>query len=121
LISGATYDGSHKIPVNHLSFYHHINGVAFYNTGSPYFTHLIDETDLLIRRKALKGEITAYDVAISQVFEEKKYDDYEYWKFIYRQITKNTLIVNYSLPLDKDTPLKDILFRFPGAVIIHKK
>ena len=121
LVSGATYDGLTKFDFNDYSLYHHINGVAFYNTGSPYFEYLLEETDSFIRNKAKLGEMHAYDVAMALVCEKNIKQNYVYWRFIFRQITKNTLIVNYSLPTDKDCKIDDILFRFPEAVIIHKK
>jgi len=64
-----------------------------------------------------------YDVGIAQCIENRlNMDaDFDYWNFVYRQIIKNTLIVNYSLPFDKNTEIQDILFKFPSAVIIHKK
>jgi len=123
LISGANYDGLDNLPVKTPAFFHHINGVAFYNTSSPYFEILLDETEMLIKRRAKKNILTQYDVGIVSVVEEKlhEHENYKFWIFIFRHITKNTLIVNYSLNLDKETPISEILFKFPDAVIIHKK
>jgi len=123
LISGATYDGLWKIPLGESAYFHHINGVAFYNTMSPYFEKLLDETETYIKDSARRGLMVQYDVGISQSIENKlkAYDNYYYWRFMYRQIIKNTLIVNCSLPSDKDIEIEDILFKFPSAVIIHRK
>ena len=123
LISGATYDGLLRLPLNETALFSHINGVAIYNTMSPYFEKLLDETETYIKDSAKKQVMVQYDVGIIQCIENKlkACDNYDYWKFVYRQIIKNTLIVNYSLPYDKGVEIQDILFRFPCAVIIHRK
>jgi len=123
LISGATYDGLLRIPPRFSALFSHINGVAFYNTMSPYLEKLLDETETHIKESAKKQVMVQYDVGIVQCIENRLNmdSDYDYWNFVYRQIIKNTLIVNYSLPFDKNTEIQDILFKFPSAVIIHKK
>lgn len=123
LISGATYDGLLRIPYRNSALFSHINGVAFYNTMSPYLEKLLEETETYIKESAKKQVMVQYDVGIVQCIENRlNMDaDFDYWNFVYRQIIKNTLIVNYSLPFDKNTEIQDILFKFPSAVIIHKK
>jgi len=121
LISGATYDGLLQIPRNDTVFFNHINGVAFYNTGNDYFKILLEKTDALIRTEVKKGISHAYDMALTLVVYENFDTNYEFWRFILRNITKTTLIVNYSLQADKHTSISSILAKYPGAVIIHKK
>jgi hypothetical protein len=121
LVAGATYDGLLEIPRNNPAFFNHINGVAFYNTGNDYFKILLEKTDLLIQAKVKEGESHAYDVAMMLTVFENFDTNYEFWRFILRNITKTTLIVNYSLDMDKHITTSTILRKYPGAVIIHKK
>jgi hypothetical protein len=121
LVAGATYDGLLQIPRNNPVFFNHINGVAFYNTGSEYFKLLLEKTDSIIRSEVKEGKSHAYDMAMTLAIYENLDINYEFWRFILRNITKTTLIVNYSLDMDKHTSTSSILQKYPGAVIIHRK
>ena len=123
LIAGSNYYGKVQLDVNVTGLFEHVNGVAFYNTGSQYFKTLIDTTICFIKENAMRGTSYAYDVAIYECVLSliRTKQDVSFWTYIYHNIIKTTLIVNFSLPIDASTPLSEITDKFPMAVIIHKK
>lgn len=124
VVAGANYDGpTLSIPPDESDMFHHLNGVAFYNTQSEYFKILINLTEMYIKELAKKQMANAYDVVMTFCVrnELKENRNHAFWNFVYRNMAKTTLILNASLPTDKDTRISDMLFKFPAAVIIHKK
>jgi hypothetical protein len=122
LVAGAAYDGvTLQIPLHDTLMFHHLNGVAFYNTQSEYFRTLINDTEILIKKLAKEQKPTAYDYVMIKCIQYGLNENHTFWNFIYRNIVKTTLITNFSLPEDKYVPFADILLKFPDAVIIHKK
>lgn len=126
LISGSTYDGSMHIEMNfkNPASFLHINGVAFYNTGSTVFQTVIDElNDYLPYYAKMVSPVNAYDYVMSYMIFHKLNEDtnFKFWKYVYRNIVKNTLILNYSLAVDKKKSVKDIYRLFPSCVVLHKK
>lgn len=126
LISGSTYDGDVHIKINpkDISSFFHINGVAFYKTGSKELQKVIKELDSYLVYYAKNiFPINAYDYVLSNmIFHKLTIDDeFMFWKYIYRNITKNTLILNYSLQVDKNKSPEEIYKKFPSCVVLHKK
>lgn len=126
LISGSTYDGigDVRLNTNNISSFFHINGVAFYNTGSTVFQKVIEELDKYLIYYAKKvSPINAYDIVLSHMIltNLSSHKNFKFWRYVYRNITKNTLIINCSLKLDKKTPSNNIYRLFPSCVILHKK
>jgi hypothetical protein len=126
LISGSTYDGIGNL---HLHFknpapFFHINGVAFYNTGSDVFQKVISELDrYLIYYAKNVSPINAYDIVLTyMIFDQfNQLNNFKFWKYVYRNIVKNTLIINCSLHMDKSISIHTIHRLFPSCVILHKK
>jgi len=124
LISGASYDGSMQIPIHDKSMFFHINGVAFYKTGDPVFKNLLGHLDSYILKLVPDYGHVAYDLAVTEMIFDMLSSDksnYDFWRYMYRNITRNTLIINASTPIDKDTPLYRFYDKFPACVILHKK
>jgi len=124
LVSGASYDGSMQIPFHDKSMFFHINGVAFYKTGDPLFTNLLGHLDSYILKIVPDCGCGSYDLAITQMIFDMLSSDklnYEFWKYMYRNITRNTLIINASTLVDKDTDISTFYDKFPSCVILHKK
>lgn len=124
LVSGASYDGSMQIPIHDKSMFFHINGVAFYKTGDPLFTNLLGHLDSYILKLVPDYGSVSYDLAVTEMIFDMLSSDklnYNFWKYLYRNITKNTLIINASTSIDKDTPLSTFYDKFPSCVILHKK
>lgn len=127
LISGSTYDGcmdvvyDSKSPENML----HINGVGFYNTGNKVFQDVIKELDsYLIYYAKNVYPVNAYDfVLTSMIFKKlESKENFKYWRYVYRNITKNSLIINCSLSADRTGTSKEKIYSiFPSCVILHKK
>jgi hypothetical protein len=126
LISGSTYDGSVEflLDPSKLESFFHINGVAFYNTGSTVLQHVIKELDTHLQYFAKNVyPINAYDYVMTHmIFEKlKSAAQYKFWRYVYRNMIKNTLIINCSIPMDKSLK-EDIIYKqFPSCVILHKK
>jgi len=124
LVSGACYDGNMELSIDDKSMFLHINGVAFYKTGDPMFTNLLGHVDSYILKLVPEYGHVAYDLAITQMIFDMLSSDksnYAFWRYMYRNITKNTLIINASTYIDKDTPLSTFYDKFPSCVILHKK
>jgi hypothetical protein len=130
LLSGTTYDGiptsvSEKNLVNFL----HINGVAFYKTGSSVFQYVMLQLEEFIKdsvsRKVRQGRVP-YDLAItemilSRIANTPTVGAYNFWRCVYRYILKNTLIVNASCERDTEVKPSDLLAIHKNCVILHKK
>jgi hypothetical protein len=126
LISGSTYDGMGVVNLQfkNPSPFFHINGVAFYATGSPVFQKIMDELDpYLVYYAKYVSPINAYDYVMTyMIFHQlNEPNNFKFWKYVYRNIIKNTLIVNYSLSMDKTSSVSTIYQLFPSCVILHKK
>lgn len=130
LVSGATYDGiptsvSEKNLVNFL----HINGVAFYKTGSSVFQHVMLELKEFIKTSVLKkvrqGRVP-YDLAItelllSRISNTNTTNAYNFWRCVYRYVLKNSLIINASCDRDTVVEAYKLLAIHKNCVILHKK
>jgi len=114
LISGSIYLGSIKV---NESIRNHLNGVAFYRTGSTEFQDIINQAEehLLYQNRITPYYDVAYDVLI-YTFIAKNYRNLIDYKYI-----TNNLIVNYSLPNDRFISLTTIREVHSNCVIIHKK
>jgi hypothetical protein len=122
LIAGTRYDGNSHTNANTLMF-HHINGVALYNTGNPRFQILMNNLDAYIVQQVKFTPFFAYDVAINQLILNRILDTSTHfeWKRIYKDIITTNFIVNMSLPSDKDVSMDHINNKYPNHVILHKK
>jgi hypothetical protein len=127
LMSGSTYDGYGKIPHHDISMYMHLNGVAFYKTGSLVFQFIMLVLDKYIVYLVLSGDrVCAYDICITfMIFSYmSKSPDPElikFWRFAFRYIFKTSLIVNMSPKSDKRISEDEILSMHKNCVILHKK
>jgi hypothetical protein len=124
LVSGASYDGSMQIPIHEKNMFFHINGVAFYKTGDPMFKNLLGHLDSYILKLVPDYGCASYDLTITQmIFDMLELDklNYDFWKYMYRNILKNTLIINASTLIDKNIPISTFYDKFPSCVILHKK
>uniref|UniRef100_A0A6C0I6R4 Uncharacterized protein n=1 Tax=viral metagenome TaxID=1070528 RepID=A0A6C0I6R4_9ZZZZ len=122
LIAGTRYDGNTYMDANTLLF-HHINGVALYNTGNPRFQTLINNLDAYIVEEVKSTPFFAYDVAIIQLVLTRILDTstHSEWKRIYKDIITTNFIVNMSIPSDKSISMSHINKHYPHHVILHKK
>jgi len=124
LISGATYDGNIPIPFDNKNMFYHINGVAFYKTGDPIFSNLIAHLNSYILENVPNDGIVSHDVAITSLLFNKLSSDNKnsvLWRYIYRHIFKNTLIINASLNEDRNVEPSVYYTKFQSCVILHKK
>jgi hypothetical protein len=124
LVSGSSYDGKMPISFEDKTMFFHINGVAFYKTGDPVFKNLLGHLDSYILKIVPYYGCASYDLVITQMIFDMLSSDksnYAFWRYMYRNITRNTLIINASTIADKDTPLSTFYDKFPSCVILHKK
>jgi hypothetical protein len=111
-ISGSKYLGNSTIPTNIKD---HLNGVAFYRTGSIDFQRFIKNVQQYIKDTVRNGDIAqAYDTSIYLYL--KKINNSEYSKYI-----ENNLILNFSPKPDAGIPVEQINLKYPDHVILHKK
>jgi len=125
LISGSTYDGNSRISSND-NLFHHLNGVALYKIGSPALQFVIEELKEYISYKVKTGFLqTSYDFMLTDMIlyklKNQSSNSFDFWRLVYRNIVKNTLIVNASLPSDTSDSEQSYLQKFPSCVILHKK
>jgi len=124
LISGAIYDGNAYINISDQMFFH-LNGVAFYKTGSEdlhtlllnvknNMKHLVKNTNN--KAIAYDTEITSY---IVNKLKENPYD--KTMRNFYRKLLRTTLIINCSPHADRAISPEQINSEFPQHVILHKK
>lgn len=127
LISGSTYEGIGGFLSSDITFLLHINGVAFYKTCSPIFQFIIGcLRDYITSRKDKLLSTSAYDFILTKMILEylrtaKTMEVYIFWKTVFRNIVKNSLIINVSTMYDTNTPESYFLNIYKKCVILHKK
>jgi hypothetical protein len=115
LISGSKYLGSVSIDKNISD---HLNGVAFYRTGSLEFQNIIEEFRVFLINKVKYSSLKyiAYDVGLCDFIKKR------YHYLIDNNLYRTTdLIVNYSLENDRLTSIDYIKTKHTKCAIIHKK
>jgi hypothetical protein len=124
LIAGALYDGK-QIGGSMLNT--HLNGVAFYKTGSPLFQKLLTFLETYICRNAQFGRIeSGYDIVLRMCIDKylETYANapefYMVWRYIHRMCVHTSLIANVSVPCDADIPI-DYIQRLYNPAILHQK
>ena len=125
LVAGALNDGETVVESIMLN---HINGVAFYNVGSPLFQELLNMTEqfILCGVRYTKNFYWAYDYTMRQCIDTymNTYtnipDLYRYYRYFHRMMLHTSLIAN---ALDNNGPKKtaDEYMRLYNAVIVHIK
>lgn len=124
LIAGGLYDG--KL-IGDTRLNNHINGVAFYKTGSALFQKLLDFLEIFIMRNAICGRIdSSYDyvcrICVDCYLQYYTHvpEFYCFWRYIHRMIVHTSNIVNLSTAEDRDIDIEYINNLY-DAVIIHQK
>jgi hypothetical protein len=115
LISGSKYLGGVSLD---KKINDHLNGVAFYRTGSQELQDIIEDFRIFLIYKVKHTLLNyiAYDVGLCDFIKK----NYQY--LIDNELYRTTdLIVNYSLESDKFTPINSIRIKHPNCAIIHKK
>jgi hypothetical protein len=122
LIAGAVYDGKYY-DGNIFSLRHtHLNGVAFYKSGSSEFQQLMENVQSWIAANVSKQWLLPYDIAITQfVLERLKTQNGGYYRGVLRKLLRTTLILNYSIDATYNTDFNEITRTFPNHQILHIK
>jgi len=130
LVSGSTYDGEFIAKNQDMPDYTlriHLNGVAFYKSGSPVFQCMMNLLDKYTRHMAIHVDKTrGYDYIMTHMvlfytINSPSLESQMFWKNFLRYMFKTSLIVNVS-PL-RDTHIREdnILDVHKQCVILHKK
>ena len=130
LVSGSTYDGEFIATKQDMPDYIvriHLNGVAFYKSGSPVFQCMISLLDKYTRYMVTNVDNTrGYDYIMTHMIlfytiNSPSLESQMFWKNFMRYMFKTSLIVNVS-PL-RDTHIREdnILDVHKHCVILHKK
>jgi len=123
LVSGSKYIGRHVSWYPGDSLFHHLNGVAFYRTGSKEFQELLKRVEDFIAMKVkMRKQALAYDVAIMTFIHENLQRDSQnkrYYTAIESKMLTNTFILNYSV--DHEIDWGEIDHHYPNHVILHSK
>ena len=120
LVSGSRYVGSQR--VNLLSTFNiHLNGVAFYNTGSHEFRLLIQKMEnyILSEVKRNPHEMVSYDMALTNCLVTDKHIVSA--RRTLSKLINNTLIINCSPPEDRNITQEEVDKIYPKHVIFHTK
>jgi len=113
IISGSYYHG--KILLD-KSIRFHLNGVAFYRTGSHEFQELIRNVKLFMEDRVKNDMLfIAYDTAIYEYITILENNELK------KKYIANHIIVNLSPREDASTSMTAIANAFPRYVILHKK
>jgi hypothetical protein len=127
MISGSTYDGSNLIPTTDRAMFCHLNGVAFYKTGSPILQFVFSELSRFIIHRVLEQgkPHSSYDICLIDLIltgcDEGSETSRKFWRNIMRYIFKTSLIINASPDHDKNTKEQLMLDSHINCVILHKK
>jgi hypothetical protein len=126
-MAGSTYDGNHLVPDEDMSMYLHLNGVAFYKTGSLAFQYILAILDKYILYRVSHGDKKcAYDICFTYMILDYLVNSYspeslKFWRYVFRYTFKTSLIVNASPFKDSDISESEILDMHKNCVILHKK
>jgi len=128
LISGTYHRGLTKIGLDIID---HLNGVAFYKTGSLNFRLFMTKFKNFFLRRVRMNRQLAYDVAVTYFLNELRFRSHRnrneveqyYYKFIKSNIISNQLIVNTCINnlFDKGVRLKTLNTIYNNPIIIHTK
>jgi hypothetical protein len=130
LVSGSTYDGEFIATLHTMSDYcsrFHLNGVAFYKTGSPVFQCMMNLLDKYTRYMVESFDPNrGYDyimtyMVIFYTINSPSPESQLFWKNVMRYMFKTSLIVNFSPLRDTHFLEEDILGIHKQCVILHKK
>jgi len=126
LISGSRYIGN-LVPYdkNMLSEHNiHLNGVAFYNTGSNDFHKLVKKMENFLIISVIKTpkNPVAYDMAFTGclINSDEQHDIIENRRILTKLIN-TTYIINCSPSFDKNITFEEINGIFPNHIIFHTK
>jgi hypothetical protein len=123
-ISGTNYNGFNRIG---SQIGDHLNGVAFYNTSHLGFQQFLIDIEIYLLQELNHNKFIAYDCAILFYMQNlKNASTTEISEFLYRyyykMITTNNLIVNFSLESKYDYEFSvDYINTIFNPVFIHKK
>jgi hypothetical protein len=113
-VSGSYYHGKLILDKN-VRF--HLNGVAFYRTGSQEFQDFIKNVRLYMEDQVNDGTVfIAYDTSLYQYIKTMPEHAAVRKKYI-----ANNIIINLSPREDASTSMSAIANAFPKYVILHKK
>jgi hypothetical protein len=127
MISGSTYDGDNLILTSDRPMFFHLNGVAFYKSGSPILQFVLSELSRFIKHRVWEenSPYSSYDfcliVLILTGCDEGSETSRTFWKNIMRYMFKTSLIVNASCDHDKNTREQVMLDSHINCAILHKK
>jgi hypothetical protein len=122
LVCGAQYDGRHYGGDIYSSRHTHLNGVAFYKTGSSEFQRFMSEVENWIAYNVQKGQSLPYDIAMTMFLAEQiKHNRGGSYRATLRKMIPTTLILNYSIDNASDTDFNYINTYFPNHKILHIK
>ena len=130
LVSGSTYDGEFIATLHDMSDYcsrFHLNGVAFYKTGSPVFQCVMTLFDKYTRYMVATFDPNrGYDyimtyMVIFYTINSPSLESQMFWKNVMKYMLKTSLIVNFSPVRDSYFLEEDILGIHKQCVILHKK
>jgi hypothetical protein len=127
MISGSTYDGNNLIPTTDMAMFFHLNGVAFYKTGSLILQFVFSELSRFIQYQVSENKkyYSSYDICLIDLIltgcDEGNETSRKFWKNIMRYMFKTSLIVNASCDHDKYTNEQSLLDLHINCSILHKK
>jgi hypothetical protein len=121
LISGSRYVGEINPKINVLSLFNlHLNGVAFYNTGSEEFMELLENIENYIKINVIINPKVAipYDMAITSYLIENPSIKH---RRLLSKLINTTYIINCSVNHDKKITMEEIDSIYPKHIIFHTK
>jgi hypothetical protein len=128
LISGTYYTGLTKLGPNIVN---HLNGVAFYKTGSQNFKIFIRRFRNYLLKSVLRNHRLAYDIAMLNFMEQLKRFGCRsnnkihqfYYKFLRSNLISNQIITNACIDsfFDMNIRISTLNHIYNNPLIIHTK
>lgn len=121
LISGSRYVGSQKFDHLFLSLNLHLNGVAFYNTGSEEFRNLVKKMKRYIISQVQKTptKTFSYDMAFTDCLLEE--NDVISARRTLNKFINTSFIINCSPQVDDHITEEEMNIIYPRHIIFHTK
>jgi len=127
IISGSRYLGNftQNNTVSNLlsSFNAHLNGVAFYKTGSQDLERIANKAEEYIRSRVKDGDVSVpYDMALTEcLLRPKTVHENIANRRLFSKFTTSTFILNFSPHDDVNISFEEIAGMYSDYIILHTK
>jgi len=127
IVSGSRYIGTACTDITNQDltslFNLHLNGVAFYRTGSKDFENVLNKMEKYILSSVKLGSVfIPYDMALTDcLLHATQPSEFLENRRLLSKFCNTTFILNMSPEIDAEIPYEEINTTYPSHIILHTK